>query len=421
MNTRNDATIQRCAPLSLQESVDALAARLARPVVVEDHDHRIVAHSSHDERIDEVRRLSILHRRTSHEVMTRLRQFGIERATAPVRIPACPDLGMWPRLCVPVRHRTVLLGYVWLLDRDGTVSDAEIEVAAEACGELALEMYRERRTSDVAGHRIAESVRNLLSADRGARASAVHAVVGDGYLMDGAPVVALVAQPMSGYDRPAHLPALLEEALVTTVRSCGPRSALHLTRYDQAVIVAAQLAGHPTAEDTAARLLTEVRRTTCEAGTITEVLVGVGGEVSGADQAAESYQQAQLALRVAAVQPEIGPVARWADMGIYRALTVIAPAHLSSVSIHPRLERMFADPANAPLLQTLEIYLDLAGNADSTARRLHLHRTSLYYRLQRVEQLAKTTLKDGSERLCLHLALKVGRLTGAYHPAHPPR
>ncbi|PWR17265.1 hypothetical protein DKT69_01110 [Micromonospora sicca] len=43
-----------------------------------------------------------------------------------------------------------------------------------------------------------------------------------------------------------------------------------------------------------------------------------------------------------------------------------------------------------------------------------MHRTTLYYRLQRVESLADRDLKDGNERLCLHLALKLGRLTGRY-------
>ena len=41
-------------------------------------------------------------------------------------------------------------------------------------------------------------------------------------------------------------------------------------------------------------------------------------------------------------------------------------------------------------------------------------RTSLYYRLQRIERLAGTDLKDGNERLSLHLALKLAHLTGRY-------
>ncbi len=52
---------------------------------------------------------------------------------------------------------------------------------------------------------------------------------------------------------------------------------------------------------------------------------------------------------------------------------------------------------------------------------MNLHRTSLYYRLQRVEQLAGTNLKDGNERLSLHLALKVARLTGRYRATAAPR
>jgi DNA-binding PucR family transcriptional regulator len=68
-------------------------------------------------------------------------------------------------------------------------------------------------------------------------------------------------------------------------------------------------------------------------------------------------------------------------------------------------------------LQTLEAYLDLAGNALATSERLQLHRTSLYYRIQRLEQLAGTDLKDGNERLSLHLGLKLARLTGRYRPA----
>jgi hypothetical protein len=76
-------------------------------------------------------------------------------------------------------------------------------------------------------------------------------------------------------------------------------------------------------------------------------------------------------------------------------------------------------PETLPLVETLETYLDVAGNAQVTAERLNLHRTSLYYRLQRVEQLAGTDLKDGQERLALHMALKVARMTGQYVPRHP--
>src|SRR5262249_25639705 len=130
----------------------------------------------------------------------------------------------------------------------------------------------------------------------------------------------------------------------------------------------------------------------------------------------DSYDEAALAVRVALQLPAIGPVARWSRLGIYRVLSQLTGEDLRGTSVHPGLERLLDDPMHPPLLQTLETYLELAGSASATAQQMNLHRTSLYYRLQRVEELAHTSLKDGNERLSLHLALKVARLTGRHHP-----
>jgi hypothetical protein len=47
--------------------------------------------------------------------------------------------------------------------------------------------------------------------------------------------------------------------------------------------------------------------------------------------------------------------------------------------------------------QTRETYLDFAGNALASTERLRLHRTSLYYRVRHMAELADTGLKDGGE------------------------
>ncbi|WP_454859876.1 PucR family transcriptional regulator [Promicromonospora soli] len=104
---------------------------------------------------------------------------------------------------------------------------------------------------------------------------------------------------------------------------------------------------------------------------------------------------------------EPGPTAAADPLG-----AVTARLAADGVPVHPGLEALLDLPEAAPLLRTLETYLELAGSAQATAEALHLHRTSLYYRLQRVELLAGTDLKDGAERLALHLALKVARASG---------
>jgi DNA-binding PucR family transcriptional regulator len=69
-------------------------------------------------------------------------------------------------------------------------------------------------------------------------------------------------------------------------------------------------------------------------------------------------------------------------------------------------------PTERWLLATLETYLDAAGNVQESAKLLHVHRGTLYYRLSRVEELTGMSLADGQDRLALHLGVKLARLTG---------
>jgi hypothetical protein len=142
--------------------------------------------------------------------------------------------------------------------------------------------------------------------------------------------------------------------------------------------------------------------------------VGIGQWYPHLRFAHETYQEALGAVRIAARLTELGPVVQWAALGVYRAFAHLPEGMLAYSSVHPGLERLFAEPAHQQLLATLEMYLDLAGNVPLAAQRLHLHRASLYYRLHRVEQLLQADLRDGHQRLCLHMAFKLGRFTGRY-------
>jgi DNA-binding PucR family transcriptional regulator len=78
----------------------------------------------------------------------------------------------------------------------------------------------------------------------------------------------------------------------------------------------------------------------------------------------------------------------------------------------PGAARLLADPAAPVLLPTLSTFLDCAGEAQRTAARLRVHRTTLYYRLSRIEQISGLNLRDGRDRLLAHLALRLHHLHG---------
>lgn len=68
-------------------------------------------------------------------------------------------------------------------------------------------------------------------------------------------------------------------------------------------------------------------------------------------------------------------------------------------------------------LDTVEAYLDAGARVSEACRRLHLHRTTLYYRLENLPAPVRDELSDGLRRSVLHVALKMLRR----HPADDAR
>lgn len=124
--------------------MDGLGRTTRRAVAVTDAKGRILAYSSHEGEVDEVRRASILTRQTPAASLAWSRSHGIETSPVPIRIPPNEQLGMVGRLCAPVRHDGRLLGYLWLVD-DGTgLPDPALPAVQVAADSAALALHREQ-------------------------------------------------------------------------------------------------------------------------------------------------------------------------------------------------------------------------------------------------------------------------------------
>lgn len=88
--------------------------------------------------------------------------------------------------------------------------------------------------------------------------------------------------------------------------------------------------------------------------------------------------------------------------GVDRAAPLDASLHL----LQPILEDKHAEP----LLLALEAYLENGGKLQVAAERLYLHRNTLRYRLNRIEQLLQVDLTNPQIRFSYQLALRAWRL-----------
>ncbi|MFI1288471.1 PucR family transcriptional regulator [Streptomyces sp. NPDC020792] len=441
---RENARVTSSYKGDYQELVDEISELLGAPATLENRNFELIAFGAYDSEgdldpsaLDPVRTRSILTRRSTAAVRHWFEGFGITRATGPVRIPRTPEAGVYRgRICLPVRHRGVVLGYVWLLDYDPGPTDRQLAAAMLVTGRIGALLADEAQH----GADLTRELRAVLTAEPGwprdmaaaelrtalgARADGPHTVVcvapWPSADPDDAPSVrtlpgarALCVIPWGGGTSPAF--KALGETGQSLVLLVGLRSTDTLT---PAVSAATRLleragasgaggagragagAGGASAQDGTTGRDGGPGRSTAGGG----VAAGIAAARTGLDELGTAWAEASAAARAALAEPRLGPVARWAAIGPYRLLTGLPPEAAHDPALHGLLS-----PAHRELARTAEVYLDCAGQAGRTAAELGIHRQTLYYRLSRVEQLTGLDLDDGEDRLLLHMALKAARL-----------
>ncbi|GGS02457.1 transcriptional regulator [Streptomyces humidus] len=379
-----------------QELVDEISELLGAPATLENRDFELIAFGAYDAEgeldasaLDPVRTRSILTRRSTTAVRTWFEGFGITRATGPVRIPPTPEAGVHRgRVCLPVRHRGVALGYVWLLDDDPGPTDAQLAAAMEVTVRIGALLADEAQH----GADLTRELRAVLTAGRGwPRDMAVAELrTALGARADGPHTVVCVA-PWPSAD-PDEAPSLRTLPGATALCTVPWATAGHCL----AVLVRLRSADTLTpATSAAARLLERAA----------EAAAGVAAGRVGLAGLGAAWEEASASARAALAEPRLGPVARWESVGPYRLLTSLPPEAARDPSVLP-----LSAPAHRELARTAEVYLDCAGQAGRAAAELGIHRQTLYYRLSRVEQLTGLDLDDGEDRLLLHMTLKAARL-----------
>ncbi|WP_327320499.1 PucR family transcriptional regulator [Streptomyces sp. NBC_01235] len=394
------------ATSDIQDIVDEIATTLGKGISVDDLSGRLVTYSVQQGRADEARIRTLLTRSVPADIRAWQDRHGIPAATKPVELPPNADLGMRARLCVPLMHHGVKTGILWILQSDDTWSApavlGQVAQLSEQINTLAALQY------DKADPQLEER-RNR------------EAIFRHGCQADPAAFEDLRTWPALYALDTVHVLVFLPTAAHDTARrsdieTAQLRVALHQTLAAHSHVLASSVQDtHTTVlirsshgADAPAQLHRDLSAatTTAHTGTQHPVFAGVSSPLKNLDRLPDAYRQAVIAAQAATVDPEIGPLPDWDDIGPYRFIA----RNLSRDPIHQsELYRQLAaaDPTGE-LLHTLEVYYDSA-SVNQVAQRLHLHRTSLYYRLGRIKDAIGTDPLDGPTRLELHLAIKTAR------------
>jgi sugar diacid utilization regulator len=402
----------------LQRLLDALGKRLERNVTVDDARLRQLAFSSHEyPGMDQLREESILTRDVPPEVASWTFDAGARTATGPFRPPVNPDIGATvQRLCVPVRQQGTLLGFIWILEGDNRLADSELQTVLDAVETIAIVMQRDQLAGELHRSRARELLRDLVVAhDPDARSHAAAELVDHDLFVAGEPAF-VVFVSLHADERPL-LEAernTLAGRLERITGRLSDRRHISLVRRDHGMLLLSDkdplLSGkakHVLLEELLANLDRDLPKA--------EPIAGCGAVVDDLADVHISYRQAERTARVARHVRGLDRVTSYDRLGVYGLLARIPPDELTPDALPPGLRRLFETGTKGEQLAvTLEAFLDNAGDVQLTAEQMFVHRTTLYYRLQRIEELTGVRLSNGEDRLAYHLGLKIARLIGLW-------
>jgi len=143
--------------------------------------------------------------------------------------------------------------------------------------------------------------------------------------------------------------------------------------------------------------------------------IGSAPHDAAATDLADAAEQARVAADITAALPELRTSSSIGELGGWVLLHSVAAGPRRLGDISPAAEQLCRD-GDSLQRQTIETYLDAGGQARAACELLHIHRTTLYYRLENMPQLVRDALDDGLKRSTLHLSLKLARFweaTGA--------
>jgi len=357
--------------------------------------------------VDEARRYTQQHGRTDPRLVRALQDEilpEIHRTLRPVAIPPMPHVGLeMERILAPVVVHGEIYGYLWIIADGRPLNDLD-RMAIESGATIAALMLLYQESVQSAEASLKGSLLTRLIQGESER----EVVLTDQALRYGVDLrhpfrALLVDWPEAGTGRLTTLYRQINRLVAARGFSTI------VGQFAGQVMVIAQsqaAAGAPGARAIADAIHTELA---AEAGRDGSLRIAISGVMCGADQVAAAYEQCREALHIARrVHPRSRTIL-FDDLGylhtLYRAGSAALATHPHAASLRSLLNEQGAD-----LFNTLEAYLDAGGNGVATAELLHVHRSTLNYRLERIEAICQVDLSDPGARINLHVALKLLRL-----------
>lgn len=412
---RGTQIYRELAQLALEDrGLPAIALRLSqiagKIVIIEDEDFRVICIGGAEALPDRERLPEML---LSGRALPRwIGTVALTSTSPPVLLLPCGE-SEYSRFVSPIIVREVVAGYVSIMAPHAELEEIDRVATSRSAAVCAMEMSKHLAIMETENRLRGGIVDDLLagSIDDEPTMIARAKQLGHDITLPHAVVVVATERPdgasMDGWEAGQQRAARILER---RIERAFTRNGLHpLCRPRGTKTVVLVPLPSDKAEKALKTLVEEAHRELTDSHLMALVSIGVGRLYSDINDLKKAYREAEQALLVGQKLYGKGHWTLFGDLGIYRLFFHLKGTPELADLNEETIAKIAAydQKHDSELLKTLETFFHCLGNLSRTAETLYLHRNTLIYRMERIQEITGLDLDDAESRLCLQVALKM--------------
>ncbi|MGJ3238906.1 MAG: helix-turn-helix domain-containing protein [Anaerolineae bacterium] len=309
------------------------------------------------------------------------------------------------RLVAPIVTKGIGRGYLSIIGNDNDIDDIDLLVAEHGADACALEMAKLKAVSETEKRLRGTFLDRLLIGD----VSQQEAVrQGERFEHDMNATHMAIVMSWRGDSPPSNRRL---ETMVNSILDIQRANALVWQREREEEVVVFHATNSEDPIDNTIKLANSFAKEINRQYPGSRLAIGLGQPAKDVSVWRTSYRDAvqarDLAIRLQTDTPlYIG------DLGVYQLILSLNDREKLLQFTNQTLGTLmeYDMRQNADLIKTLEAFFTCHGNLSQTAEMLIVHRNTLLYRMNRINEIAEIDLNRPETRLALHLALTIRRL-----------
>lgn len=391
----------------LEEFADLISQVLQCPITIEDGNHRLLAYSTHDERTDPARISTIIGRRVPEKVINQLWKEGIipalHKTKEPIRIKNMNEIGLGRRVAISIWLQEEVIGYIWALEIDKTLTDQELGLLKKAADSVKNKLLRLQTHKNKKEERFQELFWQLLTG---------HLKIKE-ELMEHFQTLQITPQNYFSILvlQFKHTIASKEEQNISYfLKTSKPEEILLYTIDQNKLILLVSAQGKDKLLVALDHFIKKFTSQMHERFGISKLDPAYSNLYKDYLKIQKAYQEAMTVLKMKEKFPfETRSIVNYQKLGIYQYFDLLLEKRKreSYENLSIKMLAEYDKKHQSNLVETLEAFLNNDTNMNETAKELNVHANTLIYRLKRISEIADIDLKDPNEKMLLFLDLKL--------------